>query len=190
MEEVILASASPRRQEILKLLDIPFTVLPSTDECQVDTSLPISEAVLKVAQKKAEGIAKLHPNRTVIGADTVVTVNGQILGKPKDERQAAEMLGMLSGRVHRVYTAVWVCKPGHPDRGGGFTDAAKVDFYPLTREEINDYIATGEPMDKSGGYGIQGRGLRFIRSICGDFYTVMGLPGARLWRFLKNYDCA
>ncbi|MDD2362460.1 MAG: Maf family protein [Oscillospiraceae bacterium] len=183
MDEVILASASPRRQEILKLLGIPFAVITSKNESEINPDLPLDEAVLQVARKKAEEVAASYPERTVIGADTVVSVGGQVLGKPKDEQHAHEMLTLLGGRVHEVITAVWVCRPGG---GSGFSDCTCVEFYPLSSEEIDEYIKTGEPMDKAGGYGIQGMGLRFVRSVQGDFYTVMGLPGAKLWRFLRD----
>ncbi|MDD4546959.1 MAG: Maf family protein [Oscillospiraceae bacterium] len=183
MDEVILASASPRRQEILRLLRIPFTVIPAHNESVINTALSLDEAVLQVARSKAEEVAASNPERTVIGADTVVSVGGQVLGKPKDEQQAHEMLTLLGGRRHEVITAVWVCRPGG---GSGFWDCTGVEFYPLSSGEIDEYIKTGEPMDKAGGYGIQGMGLRFVRCIQGDFYTVMGLPGAKLWRFLRD----
>lgn len=183
MQPIILASASPRRREILKLLDLPFEVIPAEAESSIDPSLPLEEAVMLVARGKAEEIAASHPDRVVVGADTVVAIDGKVLGKPRDRQQAQEMLKTLQGREHEVFTGVWVCGP---DEGKGFTDRAKVEFYPLTDAEIDDYIATGEPMDKAGAYGIQGIGLRNIRAVHGDFYTVMGLPGARLWRFLKN----
>lgn len=107
------------------------------------------------------------------------------LGKPRDEAEAVEMLLSLQGKTHQVMTGVWVCSP---DKHGGFVDAAEVTFYPMTREEAAAYAATGEPLDKAGAYGIQGRGMRFIQGIRGDFYTVMGLPGARLARFLDGNE--
>jgi septum formation protein len=183
MDELILASSSPRRGEILRLMQIPFTAIPAENETGIDPTLPLDRAVLAVARKKAEEIAKLNPNRIVLGADTIVATGGRVLGKPNDEKQAFEMLRLLSGRTHKVYTAVWVCG-GKVD--GGFTDCAKVEFYPLSRREMTDYISTGEPMDKAGGYGIQGLGMRLVKSIKGDYYTVMGLPGGRLCRFLKR----
>ncbi|HHV51010.1 MAG TPA: septum formation protein Maf [Clostridiales bacterium] len=183
MEEIILASQSPRRSEILKLMQIPFTAIPAKNECGVDPSLPIRKAVMAVARKKAEEVAKLHPGRIVLGADTVVSIDGEILGKPLDKQHAFEMLRKLSGNTHTVYTGVWVCGKKF---SGGFTDSAKVKFYPLSDREILDYIATLEPMDKAGAYGIQGYGMRLIKSITGDFYTVMGLPGGRLLRFLSK----
>ena len=186
MDEVILASASPRRSEILKLLGVDFTVVPAPDECEIDPSLPLADAVLQVARRKAESVAAAYPDRIVIGADTVVSIGGKVLGKPRNEQDARGMLRLLSGRVHEVFTGVWVCRPLWNGGGKGFADCAKVEFYSLDEAEIDEYIATGEPMDKAGSYGIQGKGLALVRSINGDFYTVMGLPGARLWRFLKT----
>lgn len=183
MQPLLLASASPRRREILGMLELPFEAAPAKNEDSIDPGLPIDEAVGLVARGKAEEVAASHPGRIVIGADTVVAIDGKILGKPKDENQAHKMLSTLQGRTHEVYTGVWVCSPGG---GSGFTDCAKVEFYPMSDAEIDAYIATGEPMDKAGAYGIQGKGMRNIRGISGDFYTVMGLPGARLWRFLKE----
>lgn len=183
MQPLLLASASPRRREILGMLELSFEAVPAKNEALIDPSLPIDEAVRLVARGKAEEVAASHPERVVIGADTVVAIDGKILGKPKDKTQAHEMLKTLQGRTHEVYTGVWVCSPGGCR---GFTDRAEVEFYPMNDEEIDAYIATGEPMDKAGAYGIQGKGMRNIRGIRGDFYTVMGLPGARLWRFLKE----
>lgn len=186
MEQIILASSSPRRHEIMDILEIPFTVIPPKIEIKLDPDLELEQAVLNVARAKSREVSALYSGHTVIGADTVVSIDGETLGKPQDERHARSMLGKLSGRVHSVTTAVWVC-PGQASEGGsGFADTARVEFYQLSTDEINEYIATGEPFDKAGGYGIQGKGLKFVRSVYGDFYTVMGLPAARLWRFLKN----
>ena len=180
----ILASASPRRQELLTKLGIPFVVEPARQEPPVDSALPPEQAVLAVARAKAEEVACRHPDSVVLGADTAVILPEQggeaALGKPRDAAQAAEMLRRLSGRSHRVLTAVWLCTAAG---GDGFCDAAAVSFYPMTEAEIAAYVATGEPMDKAGAYAIQGAGMRFIRGIEGDFYTVMGLPAARLWHF-------
>ena len=181
---LLLASASPRRKEILTLLDIPFEVCPAVRE-SAPAGLPPAERVQALARCKAEEVAAAHPNRLVVGADTMVVLDGRALGKPRDEAEAVEMLLSLQGKTHMVMTGVWVCSPG---KCGGFVDAAEVTFYPMTREEAAAYAATGEPLDKAGAYGIQGRGMRFIRGIRGDFYTVMGLPGARLARFLAGKE--
>mgnify|MGYP002550749982 FL=1 len=183
---LILASASPRRREILTLLGLPFEAVPAENEPAVDPLLPLDQAVCAVARGKAAEVAARFPGRTVLGADTVVSVDGLTLGKPRDEEDARRMLRLLQGRFHEVYTGVWVFGPGYPAAGCGFADRAGVRFFPLSDREIDEYVATGEPMDKAGSYGIQGRGLRNIRGIEGDFYTVMGLPGGRLWRFLNG----
>lgn len=182
-EAIVLASASPRRREICELLGLEFEVIPAHGEPLPDTKIPTEEAVLRVARAKAEEVAAACPGRMVVGADTVVEADGRVLGKPADEEDARRMLRLLQGRTHRVLTGVWVCTP---EGGDGFTEAAKVEFYPMDEADIDEYLATGEPMDKAGAYGIQGRGMRYIRGIHGDFYTVMGLPGARLLRFLPR----
>ena len=183
-EPLILASASPRRREILTLLGLPFEVEPAPGEAAPAPDWTPEQAVLRIARDKAEQVARLRPDRVVVGADTVVVLDGGILGKPADERDAARMLTLLQGREHTVMTGVWVCAHGRAD---GFVEQADVSFYPMTRREIEEYVHTGEPMDKAGAYGIQGAGMRYVRGIRGDFYTVMGLPGARLWRFLRNF---
>ena len=183
-ERWILASASPRRRELLSRLGIPFAVKPAGQEPPVDPSLPLEEAVMAVARAKAEEVAKTHPQEVVLGADTVVALptpaGERRLGKPQNAEEAAAMLRQLSGQSHWVLTAVWLCTP---EGGCGFCDAATVQFYPMTEAEIAAYVATGEPLDKAGAYAIQGQGMRFVRGIEGDFYTVMGLPAAKLWHF-------
>jgi len=180
----ILASASPRRREICAIAGIPVEIVPASAESPLDRTLPLEEAVRLVAKDKAEEVATRFPDRIVIGADTVVAIGSRILGKPRDKADADAMLRLLSGHTHTVCTGVWVCFPGN---GAGFTDTAEVDFYPLTEQEIATYIDSGEPMDKAGAYGIQRLGMRFIRGIRGDFYSVVGLPGARLVRFLRKH---
>lgn len=180
----ILASASPRRQELLARLGLNFTVEPALTELPADPALPPDEAVLAVARAKAEEVFARHPQDTVLGADTVVllpTENGEkMLGKPQNDDEAKAMLRSLAGKTHRVVTAVWLCS----SKGGdGFAQSAAVTFYPMTDAEIAAYVATGEPKDKAGAYGIQGIGMRYIREIAGDYYTIMGLPVARLWHF-------
>ena len=187
---LILASASPRREEILERLGLSFAVDPARRELPPDPSLPAGQAVLAVARGKAEEVAERHPGTVVLGADTAVCLEGTLLGKPRDERHARAMLTALQGREHQVLTAVWVCAPPAPGRpaSGGFVSRARVRFYPMSGREIGEYIATGEPMDKAGAYGIQGFGMRYIRGISGDYYTVMGLPGARVRRFLRLFS--
>lgn len=184
MERLILASASPRRREILDLLGLDYEVRPAAGEEPLNPALPLEQAVMGVARAKAAQVAGAYPGRLVLGADTTVAVDDVPLGKPRDKEDAAAMLRQLQGRWHRVLTGVWMLGP---EGSRGFCSVTEVEFYPLSEEEIAAYIATGEPMDKAGGYGIQGRGMRFVRQINGDFYTVMGLPGARLWRFLQDF---
>ncbi|MBQ2939949.1 MAG: septum formation protein Maf [Clostridia bacterium] len=183
MKPIILASASPRRQEICTQLGIPFTVCPAESEASMDLALPLEEAVMAVARSKAEAVAADHLGETVLGSDTIVTIEGKILGKPKSAEDAAAMLRLLSGRIHHVLTGVWVV--GENGDADGFTETAAVQFAELTDEDIAAYVATGEPMDKAGAYGIQGIGARYITALMGDFYTVMGLPAA-VWRFLRD----
>ncbi len=184
MRTMILASASPRRREILDLMGFAYTVEPAKTELPPDLTLSPEDAVLRVARGKAEEIAEHHPNEVVLGADTVVVVDGTILGKPKDSQDAKAMLRRLSGREHRVITAVWLCDG---ERSEGFSDSASVIFLPMTEDEIDAYVASGEPMGKAGAYAIQGRGMRHIRGIHGDFYTVMGLPSGHLYEILKKH---
>jgi septum formation protein len=179
----ILASASPRRREICDLLGLKYTVCPAKSELPADEALSAEEAILQVARGKAEEVAAQYPNEWVLGADTAVVVDGEILGKPTDEEDAKAMLRRIAGRSHSVITAVWVCGEGF---NTGFADRAEVTFFPMTEQEIEDYVATNEPMDKAGAYAVQGCGARYIQGIHGDFYTVMGLPAGRLYRFLHK----
>ena len=189
MEELILASASPRRREILTLAGVPFSVYPAEDG-DVPAGLTNEQRVQALARGKAAAVAGRFPGRLILGADTMVELDGQMLGKPRSADEAVEMLLRLQGRAHRVLTGVWLIRAD--ERGGiaredGFTDAAAVRFFPMSEEEARAYVATGEPMDKAGAYGIQGYGMRFVEGICGDFYTVMGLPGSKTLRFLHDF---
>lgn len=184
MRSIVLASASPRRREICKLLGLDFAVFPAAGEEPMDITVSPEEAILRVARGKAEEIAELFPNKPVLGADTAVLIGSEILGKPHDSVEAAAMLRRLSGKTHRVITGVWLCDG---DRSEGFSDTAQVHFAHMTDEEITAYVATGEPMDKAGAYAIQGIGMRYVKGITGDFYTVMGLPSARLYELLKRH---
>lgn len=178
--KLILASASPRRSEILRAAGFHFdTVAADVDE-NLGESRP-GRLVTELSIKKAYAVAKRYPDAAVIGADTIVNVSGEILGKPRDEEDAARMLKQLSGRIHTVYTGVAIAADGGAE---SFLCRTRVEFYPFDEELIRRYIATGEPMDKAGAYGIQGRGALLIRSISGDYYNVMGLPVAELSRRL------
>ena len=180
---LVLASASPRRREILQTAGFDFTVRVSEAEETIAPGTPPHEAVQQLAKQKAEAVAADCPDDIVIGADTVVTLDGDILGKPHDAADAARMLRQLSGRMHEVYTGVSIVHAGSTET---FYACTHVTFYPLTDKEIEDYIATGEPMDKAGAYGIQGRGRTLVEKIDGDYFNVVGLPVAALCHKLKE----
>ena len=180
---LILASASPRRAEILSMLGYEFEIIPAS--CDENThGLTAKEAVGELARRKAQAVADLYPDRTVLGSDTLVTLEGKVLGKPKSEEDAANMLRTLSGKTHSVFTGISAVSG---NKSVTETVEAKVTFRTLTEKEIADYIATGEPMDKAGAYGIQGKGAILVDSIEGDFFNVMGLPAARVYLLLKNF---
>lgn len=176
MKHIILASASPRRKEILELADLEFDVMPS-DAQEITTKTAPNEVVMELASIKAKDIYKKSEKQSmIVGADTVVAYQGQILGKPTDEADAKRMLTMLSGQTHEVYTGVCVIEDGKTKT---FYEETKVTFYEISDEQINHYIKTGEPMDKAGSYGIQGKAAVFIKGIEGDYYNVVGFPIAR-----------
>jgi septum formation protein len=185
MREVILASGSPRRQELLQLVIDHFEVCVSDVDETLPEGIAPRDAVEMLAQRKAQTVAELRPHALVIGADTVVAVEGRILGKPRDDEQAAEMLRMLSGRTHQVYTGVAVCEK---NKSNVFSCCTQLEFAPLSEAEIDWYLSTGEPFDKAGGYGIQGYGARFVKGISGDYFNVMGLPVNRLYTILGRID--
>ena len=184
MRPVVLASGSPRRRELLGQMGIEdFEVLPAPGEETAPEGLAPDALVARLALQKAREVAALRPEATVIGADTVVALDGRVLGKPSDEEEAREMLSALSGRRHQVYTGMAVLSGGQ-----AFThvECTQVEFRPLTAEEIAAYVATGESMDKAGAYGIQGRACVFIRGIQGDYYNVVGLPVCALHELLAQ----
>ena len=182
---IILASQSPRRRELLDRMGIrDFEVLPARGEELADPSLPPAELVEGLSRRKCAEVAALRPGGLVIGADTVVSIDGQVLGKPRDRAEAERMLRALSGRQHTVYTGVTVLYNGTEETG---SERTSVRFRPLTDGDITRYIATGEPMDKAGAYGIQGYGSVLVEGISGDYYNVMGLPVCRLARMLARF---
>lgn len=180
--EVILASASPRRQELLKMIVPSFLICSSDIDEDVPLVVPVNLSAEYLATEKARKIALSHPDSLVIGCDTVVIIGGEILGKPTDKNDAYRMLSLLSGEIHTVITGVCLCVNG-TERS--FSEVTEVEFYPLSDEEISTYIATNEPFDKAGGYGIQGYGGVLVKRINGDFFNVVGLPIARLKRELN-----
>lgn len=179
----ILASASPRRRELLKQIGVTFEVMPAKGE-EVITKEQPEQAVMELSRQKAEEIAAGIQDEQVLvlGADTVVVYDGKILGKPKDETDARAMLSMLNGRTHSVFTGVTVIviRNGKSEIHS-FYEETKVTMYPMTDAQILYYIQTGEPMDKAGAYGIQGKGAVFIEKINGDYNNVVGLPVAKIF---------
>lgn len=181
---MILASQSPRRRELLSLITSDFRIIPAKGEEFLPEKISPENAVLALSEQKAKEIYADYKGEIIIAADTIVAIDGKILGKPKDEADAFEMLKTLSGRVHEVFTGVCVIFPnGEKER---FFDETKVEFYPLSDKEISDYIKTGEPMDKAGAYGIQEKGALLVKRIDGDYYNVMGLPVAKLFRVINR----
>ena len=179
---LILASASPRRQELLKIFGLPFTVrVADIDETMDLTKAPFDE-VGRVSRLKAQAVAA-EEDSTVIAADTIVVCEGKVLGKPKDEADAKAMLRLLSGRDHQVMTG---CTVLCGSKAETFTEVTDIHFRDLTENEIARYVASGEPMDKAGSYGIQGGAALFCSSMVGDYYNVMGLPLCRLGMVLRQ----
>lgn len=179
MKKIILASASPRRKELLETAGAEFEIcVADVDESIPEGILP-ADAAQMTAQKKALAVAQSHRDSIVIGADTIVVAADKILGKPKDKADAVEMLSMLSGAEHQVITGVCIACG---DKEITFAQVSKVKFYELTAAEIEAYVATNEPMDKAGAYGIQGRGCVLVEKIEGDYFNIVGLPVARVMR--------
>ena len=185
MKNIILASTSPRRRELLTLAGVKFEVLALNVDESVPEGTSPEDAVEMTARKKAMAIAERHGRSIVIGADTVVVCDGKILGKPKSKKEAVEMLKMLSGREHLVMTGVCIAHGGETEI---YHVVTKVKFYELSNKDINDYVNTGEPMDKAGAYGIQGRGCVLVESIEGDYFNIVGLPISSLCRKLKKLE--
>lgn len=176
--KLVLASKSPRRSEILRNAGIDFTVrVADADETIPDGTKP-EDAVVFLAARKALAVERAE-DETVLGADTIVVLDDKILGKPKDREDAYNMIKCLSGRVHSVFTGV--CAVGN-GISLTFAEETKVEFYPLTDDEINEYIDTNEPYDKAGAYGIQGIASKFIRGIQGDYFNVVGLPISSVYK--------
>lgn len=192
---LVLASASPRRRQLLEQIGLKPEIMPSMEKEEA-MDLPPGKLVEALSKQKAEAVAgrygqeavavagRCSQEAVVIGADTVVSVEGRILGKPEDERQAREMLGLLQGRVHQVYTGVTIILAG-TGKSLTFSERTDVSVYPMDEEEISRYVSGGEPMDKAGAYGIQGAFAAYIREIRGDYFNVVGLPVGRLYQELK-----
>lgn len=187
-KKIILASASPRRRELLTQIGLDFEVVVSETEEKITSTEPAKVVEELSAQKAAAVWEKLAQNRNiVIGADTVVACDGKILGKPMDTENAACMLRMLQGRAHEVYTGVTILyEEDGVKKALTFHEKTTVHFCPMTEEQIREYVATGDPMDKAGSYGIQGICARYIRGIEGDYNNVVGLPAGRVYQELHG----
>jgi len=191
---LVLASASPRRQELLRNAGIEFVVHPAEiPEDPLPGELPRICAE-RLAREKALKVSQQRPKDFILGADTIVVVDGQLLGKPSDQADAARMLRLLSGRTHQVITGVCLIQQqgtGNPELRTGLEDTrsetTKVTMSPLTADDIRFYVASGEPMDKAGAYAIQGLASRWIPRIEGDYANVVGLPVAIVFRMLKEH---
>lgn len=184
-QRLILASASPRRSQLMRQIGLKPEIMPSMAEEVID-GLDPKALVMELSRQKAEDVAgKYQGGTVVIGADTVVSVDGRILGKPANHREAAEMICLLQGRVHQVYTGVTIVWNGSCKKKVTFAEQTDVSVYPMSEEEIYRYVESGEPMDKAGAYGIQGKFAAYIQEIHGDYNNVVGLPAGRLYQELK-----
>ena len=179
---IILASQSPRRRELLGLSRVPFVIRAADIDETMDPARPAFDEVARVSRCKALAVAR-EDDDIVIAADTIVVCQDQVLGKPRDEEDARRMLRLLSGRDHQVMTGMTVVKG---DACRTVTEVTDIHFRELSEAEIDGYIATGEPMDKAGSYGIQGGAALFAEKMVGDYYNVMGLPVCRLWQMLHD----
>ena len=184
MSGLILASASPRRRELLALAGYDFEVVTADIDEVLDPSLAPQELVMSLAKQKAAAVAYNHPEQTVIGSDTVVVLDGKVLGKPHSTADAVGMLNSLSGNTHEVFTGVALIKG---ERVHCFYERTAVTFYPLEDDMIKQYVASGDCMDKAGAYGIQGNGCVLVKGIEGDYFNVVGFPVARFCRELKAF---
>ena len=180
----ILASQSPRRRELLSMLGLDFTIITADIDETMDEALSVEDAVAEVCRKKAEAVGVQNPGQLIVAADTIVVLENRVLGKPRTEEAAKDMLRSLSGRHHTVMTAFCLWKDGRADT---HVEKTHVHFRALSEEEIAAYVATGSPMDKAGAYGIQDQAGIFVRALEGDYYNVMGLPLCSLVQKLREH---
>ncbi|MFJ7727104.1 Maf family protein [Neobacillus sp. NPDC097160] len=183
MQNLILASSSPRRKELLENLHLTFAISSSEVDESFDPALTPEDVVMELAERKAQAVFQKNQDAFVIGSDTIVALNGRILGKPADEAEAISMLKSLSGQQHDVFTGVSILSP---ESSTTFFEKTEVWFWELTDDEIKAYVQTGEPLDKAGAYGIQQLGSMLVKKINGDYFAVVGLPVARTIRELKK----
>lgn len=184
--ELILASASPRRKELLEKIGLPFTVQPAKGEERITQKSPAA-VVMELSRQKAEEIAAAQTEDCIIiGADTVVGRGDKIMGKPKDAADAKQMLRSIADDCHQVYTGVTLIRTGAHPQSVTFQEKTDVFLYPISDAELDAYIASGDPMDKAGAYGIQGDFAIYVKRIAGDYYNVVGLPIGRVYQELKR----
>lgn len=184
--ELILASASPRRKELLEKIGLPFTVQPAMGEERIMQKSPAA-VVMELSRQKAEEIAAAQTEDCIIiGADTVVARGEKIMGKPKDATDAKQMLRSIADDCHQVYTGVTLIRTGAHPQSITFQEKTDVCLYPISDAELDAYIASGDPMDKAGAYGIQGDFAIYVKRIAGDYYNVVGLPIGRVYQELKR----
>ncbi len=184
MTQIMLASQSPRRKALLEQVGISFLVQSAQIDEVFDYTLPLPARIERLAYEKASAVRQSHRDDIVIGADTVVCFNDHILGKPHNAQEAKDMLRMLSGQTHQVISAVAILSKQKEEC---FHSISEVSFYELSEDEIEAYVASGEPLDKAGAYGIQGKGAIFVAKIVGDYYNIVGLPIAELIRRLEAH---
>lgn len=184
--ELILASASSRRKELLEKIGLPFTVQPAMGEERITQKSPAA-VVMELSRQKAEEIAAAQTEDCIIiGADTVVARGEKIMGKPKDAADAKQMLRSIADDCHQVYTGVTLIRTGAYPQSVTFQEKTDVCLYPISDAELDAYIASGDPMDKAGAYGIQGDFAIYVKRIAGDYYNVVGLPIGRVYQELKR----
>ena len=184
--ELILASASPRRKELLEKIGLPFTVQPAKGEERITQKSPAA-VVMELSRQKAEEIAAAQTGDCIIiGADTVVARGDKIMGKPKDAADAKQMLRSIADDCHQVYTGVTLIRTGAHPQSVTFQEKTDVFLYPISDAELDAYIASGAPMDKAGAYGIQGDFAIYVKRIAGDYYNVVGMPFGRVYQELKR----
>lgn len=185
-KQLILASSSPRRKELLETVGVPLEVCPSEiEECLVTGETP-EQHVLRLSKAKAADVSRLHPNRWILGADTIVVLDGVILGKPAGEDEAEEMLSKLSGRRHVVFTSYTLYNTDEPFRNRSRYVRSVVSIKRMTRSEIKNYVQTGEPLDKAGAYAVQGLGAAIVKRIEGSYTNVVGLPLCEVMEDLRE----
>lgn len=184
MNKIILASKSPRRKQIMEMLNIPFDIIVADIEETINPNNELRKEIENISFLKALKVFNENKDAVVIGADTIVVCNNEVLGKPKDKEDAKRMLNLLQNNMHYVITGVTILSNKESET---FSNISEVYFNSLSDKEIEDYIETKEPMDKAGAYAIQGIGSRFINKINGDFYSIMGLPLSDLYQRIQKY---